>query len=87
MSHLMTLPLGYFQDSGTGKLRRTISDSATGTETYIAHQLPDMVGAFLTPVVILGFLFFFDRKLGLLSLVPLILSMVAMSATMGKGYG
>ncbi|MFI3254933.1 MAG: ABC transporter ATP-binding protein [Eubacteriales bacterium] len=86
MSHLMNLPLGYFQDSGSGKLRRTISDSATRTETYLAHQLPDMVGAFLTPLVILGLLFFFDWKLGLLSLVPLVLSMVAMSATMGKGY-
>lgn len=60
MSHLMNLPLGYFQDSGSGKLRRTISESATRTETYLAHQLPDMVGAFLTPVVILGLLFFFD---------------------------
>ncbi len=86
MSHLMKLPLGYFQDSGSGKLRRTISDSATRTETYLAHQLPDMVGAFLTPVVILGLLFFFDWKLGLLSLIPLVFSMIAMSATMGKGY-
>lgn len=39
LSHLMELPLGYFQKSGSGKLRRLISDSAGRTETYIAHQL------------------------------------------------
>ncbi len=86
MAHLMNLPLGYFQESGSGKLRRTISDSARRTEDYMAHQLPDMVSAFLTPLLVLGLLFVFDWKLGLISLIPLILSVIAMSATMGKGY-
>lgn len=85
MSHLMKLPLGYYQGEGSGKLRRTISDSAQRTESYIAHQLPDMVSAFLSPLLVIGILFVFDWKLGLISLIPLVLSMVAMSATMGKG--
>ncbi|MFI3249484.1 MAG: ABC transporter ATP-binding protein [Eubacteriales bacterium] len=86
MSHLMSLPLGYFQESGSGKLRRTISDAASSTENYLAHQLPDMVGAFLTPIVVMVLIFVFDWRMGLLSLLSLVLSMVAMSMTMGKGY-
>lgn len=86
LSHLMELPLGYFQKSGSGKLRRLISDSAVRTETYIAHQLPDMIGAFITPIFVLILTFTFDWRMGLISLIPLVLAMIAMSKTMGGDY-
>lgn len=84
--HLMKLPLGYLNEQGSGKLRKTISDSASQTELFLAHNLPDMVGAYLTPIVVLVLLFVFDWKIGLISIIPLILSFVAMSLMMGKDY-
>ncbi len=84
LNHIMTLPLGFFSSMGSGKLRRIINDSAGATETYLAHQLPDLVGAYTTPLVVLIILFVFDWRLGLISLAPLVLAAVAMMSGMGK---
>ena len=37
MRHVITLPLGVFDQEGTGKIRRIVNDSSSATETYIAH--------------------------------------------------
>ncbi len=84
LKHIMTLPLGFFSDMGSGKLRRIINDSAGATETYLAHQLPDLVGAYTTPIVVLLVLFVFDWRLGLISLIPLVLAAISMMSGMGK---
>ncbi len=84
LNHIMSLPIGFFSNNGSGKLRRIINDSAGATETYLAHQLPDLVGAYTTPIAVLIVLFVFDWRLGLISLAPLVLAMVAMMSGMGK---
>ncbi len=84
INHIMSLPLGFFSNTGSGKLRRIINDSAGATETYLAHQLPDLVGAFTTPLAVLIILFVFDWKLGLISLIPLVLAVISMMSGMGK---
>ncbi len=84
LKHVMTLPLGFFTGTGSGKLRRLISDSAGATETYLAHQLPDLVGAYVTPLAVIVVLFVFDWRLGIISLVPVILAAAAMMSGMGK---
>jgi len=50
MRRIITLPLGVFDEDGTGKIRRTVNDSTAATETYIAHNLPDKTVAAVTPV-------------------------------------
>ncbi len=85
LNHVMTLPLGFFTNTGSGKLRRIINDSAGATETYLSHQLPDLVGAFVTPIAVLCILFLFDWKLGLVSLISVVLGMIAMMFMMGSG--
>ncbi len=84
LSHIMTLPLGFFNNIGSGKLRRIINDSASATETYLAHQLPDLVGAYTTPIAVLVVLFVFDWRLGLISLIPLVLAAISMMSGMGS---
>ena len=53
-------------------------------EAYLAHQLPDQYGAMATPVGLLVLLIVFDWRLGLLSLVPVVLGFAIMSAMTGK---
>ena len=53
LHHLAELPIGYFKGTGSGKLRRIIDDGAGQTETYLAHQLPDLAGALVTPAAVL----------------------------------
>ena len=84
MKHITEIPIGKIDEIGTGKLRKIVNESAAGTETYLAHQLPDMVGAIITPICMLVFLFVFDWKLGLVSLIPTGIGFFAMSKMMGK---
>lgn len=76
--HILTLPLGYLSSQGSGKLRRIIDETSGQTETYLAHQLPDMTGAYVTPIAMLVMLFVFDWRLGLISLAPMLIGFVLM---------
>ena len=82
--HIAKLPLGFADSFGSGKLRKIINESTGATETYLAHQLPDKYAALATPAGLLVLLFAFDWRLGLLSLVPVILAFLIMSAMTGK---
>ena len=80
----MNLPLGYFNQLGSGRIRRIIDGAASSTKTYLAHQLPDLVGAFTTPIVVLVLLFVLDWKIGLISLVPTILTIITIFIMFGQ---
>ena len=82
--HLAKLPLGFTERFGSGKLRKIIQESTGAAETYLAHQLPDQAGAIATPVGLLVLLFAFDWRLGLLSLVPVVLGFLSMVTMTGK---
>lgn len=84
MCHIATLPVGFMNSLGSGRVRRIVNESSGATETYLAHQLPDMVGAFATPVGMIVLLFAFDWRLGLLSLIPTLLGFIIMSKMTGK---
>ena len=83
--HIATLPLGEIEQFGSGKLRRTISETTGATETYLAHQLPDKARAVATIAGLLTLLLVFDWRLGLLSLVPVALAFAVMTSMTGKG--
>lgn len=82
--HIASLPLGTTESFGTGKLRRIVSETAGAAETYLAHQLPDKYKAMATILGLLALLFIFDWRLGLLSLVPVILGFLCMTKMTGK---
>lgn len=82
-NHIATLPLGTIEQFGSGKLRRTISETAGAMETYLAHQLPDKAKAMATIVGLLALLLIFDWRLGLLSLVPVALAFLVMTRMTG----
>ena len=84
MRHITALPLGVTEKYGSGKLRRIVNSSAAATETYLAHRLPDKAGAIATPIGLLFLLLAFDRRLGLLSLVPVVLGFLIMMKMTGK---
>ena len=84
MRHITALPLGVTEKYGSGKLRRIVNTSSAATETYLAHRLPDKAGAIATPIGLLVLLLAFDWRLGLLSLVPVVLGFLIMMKMTGK---
>ena len=83
MRHIAALPLGITEKYGSGKLRRIVNDSSSAAETYLAHRLPDKAGAITTPIGLLFLLLVFDWRLGLLSLVPVVLGFMIMTKMTG----
>ena len=79
---LMNKPLGYFDNKESGQIRNVIVSGASETHSFLAHQLPDMAMTVISPVVLLVFFFMFNWKLGLASMVPMIIGMILMSAMM-----
>ncbi|MCR5269197.1 MAG: ABC transporter ATP-binding protein/permease, partial [Lachnospiraceae bacterium] len=85
MRRIITLPLGVFDEDGTGKIRRIVNDSTAATETFIAHQLPDKTVAAVTPVGLVVLIFAFNWKIGLICLIPALIGFAFMMSMMGKG--
>ena len=83
LHHIVTLPLGYFSQNATGRLRKVIDDNAGLTEAFLAHQLPDLTGAVVMPITVLILIFVFDWRLGLCCLVPLGISVFCIKQMMG----
>ena len=84
MHHIVTLPMGFMDGIGSGKVRKTVYESSAATETYLAHQLPDKANALVTPVGLIVLLLVFDWRLGLLRLLPVAVAFVIMSVMTGK---
>jgi ABC transporter, permease/ATP-binding protein len=84
IKHLLKLPLGYFSNHTSGGLRKIIDYSTAKTEIFLAHQLFDLTGSIMTPIVFLILLFSFDWRLGLICLIPIILCFVFMYPMFSK---
>lgn len=84
MRHVITLPLGVFDQEGTGKIRRIVNDSSAATETYIAHNLPDKAAAAATPVGLVVLMLAFDWRIGLICMIPAVIGFVFLMTMMGK---
>ena len=84
MNHIMTLPLGYIESEGTGKIRKIVTDSSAATETYLAHTLPDKAVSKATPIGLIILMAVFDWRLGIMCLIPAVIGFVFMSSMSGK---
>ena len=81
---IVRMPLGFFDTVTSGRIRKVIDDNAGITHSFLAHQMPDLAAAFLVPLTALALIFVFDWRLGLASLVPVIVSMALMAFMMGN---
>ena len=62
-----------------------INEDVEKLENFIAHQIPDLSSAFVTPLIFLGIMFYFNWQLSLVLFIPIILGILAQSG-MFKNY-
>lgn len=84
LKHLAKMPMGYFDTNPSGKLRKIIDENSFQTETFIAHQLPDLVGAQVTMVISLILMLIFDWRVGVPLLLLFGVGFFLQSSLMGK---
>ena len=82
MRHIMTLPIGFLDALGSGKVRKWVQESTQSTETYLAHQLPDKAGMYATMIGLAVLMFLFDWRMGLLCLGTVLLAIIVMVTLM-----
>ena len=83
MRKIVKMPLGFFDNNTSGRIRKIIDDNASITHGFLAHQLPDLAGAILIPIVALVLIFVFNWQLGLACLIPILVSFGFMMSMMG----
>jgi len=78
-------PLGNIKELGTGRIKKVFTDDIDQIELLLAHAIPEGIANVAIPLIIIILMFVADWRLGLLSLVPLILGMFAMGMMMKSG--
>ncbi|PID58361.1 ABC transporter ATP-binding protein [candidate division KSB3 bacterium] len=89
MRRIINMPLGFFDQHQSGKMRKIIDDNASQTHTFLAHQLPDLSASIIAPLVLLVLVLIIDWRMGIVSLIPIGLGFVSMSfmmTTSGKKF-
>ncbi|HIH95613.1 TPA: ABC transporter ATP-binding protein [Methanosarcina acetivorans] len=84
MNKIMSMPLGFFDKHSSGKIRKIVNDGAGTTHTFLAHQLPDMAGSVVSPIILIALTFIVDWRMGLASFVPIILGFITMKFMMNS---
>lgn len=88
MEKIIKMPLGFFNNNTTGRIRKVIDENASTTHGFLAHQLPDLAATIVMPLAVLILMFVFDWRLGLACFVPVIFAFFIMSTMMSeKGMG
>ncbi|WP_067541216.1 ABC transporter ATP-binding protein [Nocardia crassostreae] len=72
-ARLGRVPLGWFTERSSGRVKRALSDDVAAVHHVVAHALNDLVAAVIFPVAALVYLFVLDWRLALICLVPLAL--------------
>ena len=83
MAHLMKTPLGFFDSNASGLLRNRLDGAAAETETLLAHNLADIVGAAAMLLAMIVLMFVFDWRMGAACLLAAVISILAMFSMMG----
>lgn len=79
---LADLPIGWHITHVSGKVRKVFEKNINQLETLIAHNMPDTAQNMVSPFAILALTLVFDWRLGLISLLPLVLAFVLQAALM-----
>lgn len=82
LNHLSRVPMGYFNKKSSGQIIKIIDLSVEKMESFIAHQIPDIVSAIAFPLIYIVLMVTIHWKLGLWSLIPLFIGIVMYSILM-----
>ncbi|MGL6198776.1 MAG: ABC transporter ATP-binding protein [Lachnospiraceae bacterium] len=83
ITHITKLPLGYHLNTGSGRLRKIMDDNIDSLEGFIAHDLPNMISAFIAPFVMLILIFAVDWRFGLAAFAGIIAAFLVYGITSG----
>lgn len=81
---LARMPMGYFNQNTNGSIKKVLHEDVERIELFVAHHIIDIVQAVFLPVLSIAILFYFDWRLALAALAPILTSFIVMT-TMYRG--
>ncbi|RRO94545.1 ABC transporter ATP-binding protein [Corynebacterium bovis] len=76
---LSRLPLGWFDDRSSGRVRQAVQNDVDSLHQLVAHTVVEIVAGVLTPLAGVIVCFILDWRLGLVALLPGVLYLVVFS--------
>lgn len=84
--HLRLLPLGWFDDAGSGEVKKAVTDDVTRIHVIVAHLAADLTSALVVPVVSIAYLFAQNAAMTGLLLGYVVAVFAAAAPGMRRGY-
>ncbi|GAA2184102.1 ABC transporter ATP-binding protein [Brooklawnia cerclae] len=84
--HLRLLPLGWFDESGSGEVKKAVTDDVTRIHVIVAHLAGDLTSAVLVPLVSIGYLLTRNVPMTLLLLAYIVVVFAMAAPSMQRGY-
>ncbi|WP_166968672.1 ABC transporter ATP-binding protein/permease [Brevibacterium atlanticum] len=79
LTTMARLPLGWFVDRGSGRIKQLVQDDTLALHYLVTHAVSDAVQAVVAPVAVLVYLVVVDWRIALALLVPVLVYIVTMS--------
>ena len=84
-TQLSTVPLGWFNDRNAGAVKKALEDDVSTLHHIVGHSYTNVVGAIVTPIAALVYLFIIDWRMALVALIPIVGGIVVY-AFMYRGF-
>jgi ATP-binding cassette subfamily B protein len=82
---MRTLPLGYFNKKNTGELKKVMSEDVEQMEIFLAHNIPEVVGALVFTLLTAVILFIVDWRLALATIIVIPVGFILQMMVIGSG--
>ena len=74
--HISKINLGFFDSHTTGEIKKVVIEDVERIEKFMAHQIPDLIGAIVAPVIMFIYLLSLNIPMAFCMLTPVIIGAV-----------
>lgn len=78
------LSMGYFTKRASGKIKKVMMEDVEQIELFVAHHITDITSAIVFPLIMIGYLFYVDWRLAIVTLLPLPLSLLIIVSMLSR---
>ncbi|WP_256668066.1 ABC transporter ATP-binding protein [Nocardia cyriacigeorgica] len=82
LGKLNRVPLTWFTDRNSGLVKKIVEDDVAALHQLIAHSVVELTAAAVPPVVALGYLFYIDWRMALITVLPMIIGLLVYQRAM-----
>ncbi|MFE3194138.1 ABC transporter ATP-binding protein [Nocardia sp. NPDC059240] len=79
---LREVPLAWFSDRNSGTVKKVVTDDVEAMHHLVAHSMLELTSAVVVPVISLGYLFWVDWAMTLVTIAPLVVGLGLYTVTM-----